>query len=77
MSAHLKAQVLRFARTTSYAFVAAFVATGGHLSWWQLLSLAAGAVETGLRELSPVEPAPTVSSVLAPPEPRQGGGDAP
>jgi hypothetical protein len=70
VSAHAKAQALRFARSSGYAFVAAFLATGGHLSWWQLLSLAAGALETGLREVLPVAPLPTATAAPAdPPEP--------
>lgn len=69
MSAHLKAQLLRFVRTSGYAFLAAFLATGAHASWWQLLSLAAGAAETGLRELFPTAPLPFVTS--QPPRPTE------
>lgn len=67
MSAHLKAQLLRFARATGYAFIAAFLATGGSLSWWQLLSLVAGAVESGLRQVFQVQEVATVTAVPAPP----------
>lgn len=73
LSSHVKAQLLRFARASGYAFLAAFLATGGHLSWWQLLSLLAGAAEAGLRQVFPVKPIPAVSAVLADPPP---GGDA-
>lgn len=65
MSAHVKAQALRFARATGYAFVAAFLATGGHVRWWDLLTLLAGAAEAGLRQVLPVKPIPAVSAVLA------------
>lgn len=67
MSAHATAQVLRFARATAYAFVPAFLATGGHLRWWDLLTLLAGAAEAGLRQVFPVTPIPAVSAVLADP----------
>lgn len=65
MSAHVRAQALRFVRTSGYAFIAALLATGGNLRWWDLLTLLAGAAETGLRQLMQVEPKPTVTSVLA------------
>ena len=65
MSAHAKAQALRFARVTGYAFVAAFLATGGNIRWWDLLTLLAGALEAGLRQVFPVTPIPAVSAVLA------------
>ena len=67
MSAHLKAQVLRFVRTSGLAFVAMLLATGGHVGWSSLWAMLAGAAETGLRQLVPVAPVPTVSAVPAPP----------
>lgn len=70
MSAHVKAQLLRFVRTSGLAFVSAFLMTGGRWPGWAgLWALLAGAGETGLRELLPVKPIPSVSSVLAPPGP--------
>lgn len=51
MSAHTEAQLYRFGRTTAYAFLAALAANSGKLSWWDLLSLAAGSAETGLRQV--------------------------
>jgi hypothetical protein len=72
VSAHLKAQLLRFARATGYAFIAALLATGGNLSWWDLLTLLAGATEAGLRQVFQVQEVASVTSVPAPP-----GGDAP
>lgn len=73
MTAHAKAQLLRFARASAYAFLAAFLATGGHLSWWQLLSLGAGALESGLRQVFPVTAVPSVDAVLADPAPPAKG----
>ena len=68
MSAHLKAQALRFLRVSGLAFATSVLATGGHdIGWASLWSLAAGAVEAGLRELMPVTPLPTVTAVPAPP----------
>lgn len=62
MSGHVKAQLLRFARATGYAFAGALLATGGNLRWWDLLTLLAGAAETGLRQVFQVEEKPMVSS---------------
>lgn len=62
MSAHLRDQLLRFARISGLAFLAALPATGGRVSWSSLFALAAGAVETGLRELMPTAPLPMVSA---------------
>jgi hypothetical protein len=67
MSAHLTAQLLRFVRTTGLAFAASLLATGGQVSWSSLWVLLVGAGETGLRELVPVAPVPTVTSEPAPP----------
>jgi hypothetical protein len=67
VSAHAKAQALRFLRATGYAFVAALFASGGNLRWWDLLSLLAGAAESGLRQVFQVEPKPFVSSQPATP----------
>jgi hypothetical protein len=61
MTAHLKAQALRFGRVSGYAFVVALMATGGHVTWATLWSIAAGAAEAGLRQLMPVEPETFVS----------------
>lgn len=70
MSAHLKAQALRFVRTSALAFVASLLMTGGHVSLSSLWVLLVGACETGLRELMPVEAKPTVTAVPAPPGPQ-------
>jgi hypothetical protein len=67
VSAHLQAQLLRFARATVYAFVAALLAAGGHVSGWDALALLAGAAEAGLRQLFPTEPKPFVTSQPARP----------
>lgn len=67
MSAHLKEQLLRFARVSALAFLAALPATGGRVSWSSLFALGAGAVETGLRELAPTAPVPMVSAQPARP----------
>jgi hypothetical protein len=73
VSAHLKEQLLRFARVSWWAFVVSVVATGGHVSWASLASLAVGALETGYRQLMQVEPKPTVTAVLADPPKPPGG----
>jgi hypothetical protein len=80
MSAHAKAQALRFLRATGYAFITALVATGGKLSWWDLLTLGAGAAESGLRQVFQVQPLPFVTSqpvrpTEAPPTGSTPGGD--
>lgn len=67
MSPHLKAQALRFARVTGYAFVAALLATGGNIRWWDVLTLLAGAAEAGLRQLAPTAPVPAVTAEAPPP----------
>lgn len=67
MSAHLKAQALRFVRATGYAFIAALLATGGNIRWWDLLSLFAGAAEAGLRQVFQVQKIAKVTAVPAPP----------
>lgn len=67
MNAHLKAQALRFVRTSGLAFVALLMATGGHVGWSSLWAMLVGAAETGLRQLMPVAPLPTVTAVLADP----------
>lgn len=67
MSAHLKEQLLRFARVSWWAFVVSVIATGGHVNWSSLASLAVGALETGYRQIVKVEPTPTVTSELAEP----------
>jgi len=63
VTGHLKAQLLRFVRTSGLAFAASLLATGGHVSWSSLWVLLVGAGETGLRELMPVAPLPTVTAV--------------
>lgn len=73
MSAHLKAQTLRFVRTSGLAFVAMLLATGGHVSWSSLWAMLVGAGETGLRQLMQVEPKPMVTAVLADPPTPPGG----
>lgn len=67
MSAHAKAQVLRFLRATGYAFIAALAATGGNVRWWDVLTLLAGAAETSLRQVFQVEGKPFVASQPARP----------
>lgn len=67
MSAHLKAQALRFVRVSVLAFAAGLLASDGQLSWPSLWALAAGAAEAGLRQAFPVRPVPSVTSVFAPP----------
>lgn len=67
MSAHLKAQLLRFVRTSGLALAASLLATDGHVSWSSLWVLIVGAGEVGLRELIPVAPLPTVTAVPASP----------
>jgi hypothetical protein len=69
VSAHLRAQALRFVRTSGLAFVALLMATGGHIGWSSLWAMLVGAGETGLRQLVQVEPKPTVGGVLADPSP--------
>lgn len=73
MTAHVKAQALRFARVSALAFVAALFQTGGKLGWASLWAMIAGAGETGLRELLPVKSVPTVDAVLADPAPSAKG----
>jgi hypothetical protein len=69
VSAHLRAQALRFVRTSGLAFVALLMATGGHVGWSSLWAMLVGAGETGLRQLMQVESKPTVTAVLADPSP--------
>lgn len=66
MSTHLKAQLLRFARVSALAFVTGLMATGGHIGWSALWSLAAGALETGLRQVFQTAPLPVVTSERPP-----------
>jgi hypothetical protein len=77
VSAHLRAQALRFVRTSGLAFVALLMATGGHVSWSSLWAMLVGAGETGLRQLMQVEPKQTVTAVLADPPPTAPPGSAP
>lgn len=72
MSAHLKAQALRFVRLTALAFAASLLMTGGNVGWSSLWSLLVGAGETALRELIPVESKPTVTAVPAGAPPATG-----
>jgi len=65
--AHAKAQLLRFVRTSALTFVASLFMTGGHVGWSSLWAMLAGAGETGLREVLPVAPVPTVATDPAPP----------
>lgn len=65
LTVHVRAQLLRFARVSALAFVAALFTTGGKVSWASLWAMIAGAGETGLRELLPVKSIPAVSAVLA------------
>lgn len=65
MSAHVKAQALRFARVSVLAFVAALFQTGGKIGWASLWAMIAGAGETGLRQVLPVKAIPAVDAVLA------------
>ena len=65
MSAHLKAQALRFIRISALAFLTALPVDGGKVTWASLFALAAGAAEAALRQVLPVKPIPAVSAVLA------------
>lgn len=65
LTPHVKAQLLRFARVSALAFVAALFQTGGRFGWASLWAMIAGAGETGLRQVLPVKSIPTVSAVLA------------
>jgi hypothetical protein len=65
VSAHVKAQLLRFVRTSALAFVAALFQTDGRIGWASLWAMIAGAGETGLRQLIPVAPVPAASAVPA------------
>lgn len=69
MTAHVRAQIARFARMTGLALGTAFMAQGGTLpgTWRSLWVLLPGAAEVLLRELVPVAPLPTVTAVPAPP----------
>ncbi len=69
MSAHVRAQLLRFARLTGASVMAEYLRQGGHLplTWATLWVLLPGALETLLRQTARVEPAPTVTVVPAPP----------
>lgn len=69
MTAHVRAQLARFARMTGLALGTAFMAQGGTLplTWRSLWVLLPGTAEVLLRELVPVAPLPAVSSVPAPP----------
>ena len=69
LTPHVKAQLLRFARVSALAFVAALFQTGGRFGWASLWAMISGAGETGLRQLLPVKPVPTVTAVLADPPP--------
>ncbi len=73
MSAHVKAQLLRFVRTSGLAFMAMLLASGGHIGWPSLWAMLVGAGETGLRQLLPVKSVPTVDAVLADPAPPAKG----
>lgn len=81
MSAHVRSQVLRFVRVSVLAFAASLPADGGRVSWSSLWALAAGAAETGLRQLLPVKPLPAVASVpvmsAEPPQAPPGPGPVP
>jgi hypothetical protein len=71
VSAHLRAQALRFARISVYALLAQLALTGFSWPGWAgLWALVPGALETGLRQMMPTKPIPAVTAVLAaPPEP--------
>lgn len=62
MSAHLRAQALRFVRVTAYALLAQLTLTGGTWPGWAgLWSLLPGALETGLRQVLPVKAIPAAT----------------
>ncbi len=66
MSAHVTAQLLRFARVTGYALVAQLLLTGFSWPGWAgLWALVPGALETGLRQVAPVKAIPAVTSAPA------------
>lgn len=67
MGPHARSQILRFLRVSAMAFVASLFTTGGKIGWSSLWAMVAGAGETGLRQVWPVKPVPSVASVPAPP----------
>jgi hypothetical protein len=68
VSAHVRAQILRFARVSAYALIAQLLLTGfAWPGWAGLWSLVLGAAETGLRQALPVKPLPRVASEPAAP----------
>lgn len=77
MSAHVRAQLLRFARLTAASLAAEYLRAGGHLplTWATLWVLLPGTAETALRQALPVKPLPRVTAVPAvpPASPPTGG----
>lgn len=67
LSPHVKAQLLRFARISALAFVAALFQTDGKIGWSSLWAMIAGAGEVGLRQMLPVTTLDAVTAVLADP----------
>lgn len=68
MSAHLKEQLLRFARVSALAFVGSLAMTGGKVDLASLWALLPGALESGYRQVFQVAPVPIVTAVPAPVE---------
>lgn len=63
MSAHVRSQLLRFARISVLAFAGQVAVVGAsHLTWTTVGALAAGAVETGFRQVRPVKPLPAAAA---------------
>jgi hypothetical protein len=72
ISAHAKAQAVRFARVAALALLAQLLLTGFVWPGWAgLWSLLIGAAEVGLREMRPVKPIGPGSS---PPASTSGAG---
>ena len=60
VSAHVQAQVLRFVRVSGYALAVQVAASGLVWPGWRAVwALVPGALETGLRQVSPVRPVET------------------
>ncbi len=67
LSAHAKAQALRFARLFIIAFVGSGVLVAGSWDSHALLAAIVGAVEVAYRQLSQVVPAPAPAPASEPP----------
>jgi len=73
-------QTGRIARLMLFTLISAAVSVPLVQQWevrYPLLGAIIGLLESFYRIAVPTQAAPTVTAVPAPPEPRQGGGDAP